>query len=61
MKLVKTKVKENKADILKAYISEIEHYVTFAYLFCMLGIFPLYYNTIIVICQVFIAMGGYIF
>ena len=44
MKLVKTKVKENKMEIIKVYISEIEHYIMFAYLFCMLGVFPLYYK-----------------
>ena len=44
MKLAKTKVKENKAEIIKVYISEWEHYITFAYLSCMLGIFPLYYK-----------------
>ena len=44
MRLVKTKVKENKSEIIKVYISELEHCVTFAYLFCMLGIFPLYYK-----------------
>ena len=44
MKLVKTKVKENKTEIIKVYISEIEHYIMFAYLFCMLGVFPLYYK-----------------
>ena len=44
MKLVKTKVRENKTEIIKVYISEIEHYIMFAYLFCMLGVFPLYYK-----------------
>lgn len=42
MKSPKTKVKE--VETIKVYIEKAEHYVTFAYLFCMLGIFPLFYK-----------------
>ena len=44
MKLVKAKEKVSKAEVLLAGISEMEQYIIFAYLFCMLGIFPLYYK-----------------
>lgn len=44
MKLIKAKEKTSKAEVLLAIISEIEQYIIFAYLFCMLGIFPLYYK-----------------
>lgn len=44
MKLLRSKKKQSKAELVKDYIAEIERYVVFAYLFCMLGIFPLYYK-----------------
>ena len=44
MKLVKNKHKASKLNIAMEYISEIEQYLIFAYLFCMFGIFPLYYK-----------------
>ena len=44
MKLVKAKEKVSKLDIFLVGINEIEQYVLFAYLFCMLGIFPLFYK-----------------
>ena len=44
MKLVKTKEKVSKMDIIWAAIEEVEQYITLAYLFCMLGIFPLFYK-----------------
>ena len=44
MKLIKTKEKVSAMDIFYAGIEEIEHYITLVYLFCMLGIFPLYYK-----------------
>ncbi|MBR5598222.1 MAG: O-antigen ligase family protein [Lachnospiraceae bacterium] len=44
MKLVKKQKKTDKREVIKAYITEVEQYVIFAYLFCMLSIFPLYYK-----------------
>lgn len=44
MKLVKAKEKASKIDIFLVGLNEIEQYVLFAYLFCMLGIFPLFYR-----------------
>ena len=44
MKLVKAKEKVSKIDIFLVGLNEIEQYVLFAYLFCMLGIFPLFYR-----------------
>lgn len=44
MKLEKTKEKVPKIDIFLMGLNEIEHYILFAYLFCMLGIFPLFYK-----------------
>ena len=43
MKQQKAK-QNNKVEIMKANIVEIEQFLTFAYLFCMLGIFPLHYK-----------------
>lgn len=44
MKLVKTKEKVSKLNIFLVGLNEIEQYILFAYLFCMLGIFPLFYK-----------------
>ena len=44
MKLVKAKEKVSKIDIILVGLREIEQYILFAYLFCMLGIFPLFYK-----------------
>lgn len=44
MKLVKAKEKASKIDIFLVGLNEIEQYILFAYLFCMLGIFPLFYR-----------------
>ena len=44
MKLVKKQKKTDKREIIRTYITEAEQYVIFAYLFCMLGIFPLFYK-----------------
>ena len=44
MKLLKTTDKNHKSNVIKTYISEFEQYVIFAYLFCMLGVFPLHYK-----------------
>ena len=44
MKLVKAKEKVSKIDIFLVGLNEIEQYILFAYLFCMLGIFPLFYK-----------------
>ena len=44
MKLEKAKEKVPKIDIFLVGLNEIEHYILFAYLFCMLGIFPLFYK-----------------
>ncbi|MBR3602439.1 MAG: O-antigen ligase family protein [Lachnospiraceae bacterium] len=44
MKLLKTAEKEKRIKIVETYVSELEQYIVFAYLFCMLGIFPLYYK-----------------
>lgn len=44
MKLVKYQKRANKIGIITPYITQIEQYVVFAYLLCMLGIFPLYYK-----------------
>ena len=44
MKRAKTKEKVSKVDVWKGVINEIEQYVIFAYLFCMLCIFPLFYK-----------------
>ena len=46
MKRVRTKEKLSKADVWKVVINEIEQYVIFAYLFCMLCIFPLFYKDV---------------
>ena len=44
MKLLKTSEKGTRIKVVKTYLSELEQYIVFAYLFCMLGIFPLYYK-----------------
>lgn len=44
MKKVKKNDNGKKSEIITEYIKVIEQYVVFAYLFCMLGIFPLYYK-----------------
>ena len=44
MKLVKAKEKMSKTDIFLVGINKVEQYLLFAYLFCMLGIFPLFYK-----------------
>ena len=44
MKLVKAKEKVSKIDIFLVGLNEIEQYILFAYLFCMLGFFPLFYK-----------------
>ena len=44
MKLVKATEKVSKIDIFLVGLNEIEQYILFAYLFCMLGIFPLFYK-----------------
>ena len=44
MKLVKAKEQVSKSDVFLKGINEIEQYVLFAYLFCMFGIFPLFYK-----------------
>ena len=44
MKLVKAKEKVSKIDIFLVGLNEIEQYILFAYLFCMLAIFPLFYR-----------------
>ncbi len=44
MRLIKTKGKSSKLNTVIESISELEQYFIFAYLFSMLGIFPLYYK-----------------
>ena len=44
MKLVKEKEKGVKTNVFVEIITQLEQYIIFAYLFCMLGIFPLYYK-----------------
>ncbi|MBR5316285.1 MAG: O-antigen ligase family protein [Lachnospiraceae bacterium] len=44
MKLIYVESKQQKKINVKAYLSAFEQYIVFAYLFCMLGIFPLYYK-----------------
>ena len=44
MKFVKAKEKVSKADVLGRNINKVKNFVVFAYLFCILGIFPLYYK-----------------
>ena len=44
MKFVKAKEKVSKADAFGKSINKVKNFVVFAYLFCMLGIFPLYYK-----------------
>ena len=44
MKLIKSQKKTSKIDIITSYITQIEQYIVFIYLFCMLGIFPLLYK-----------------
>ena len=44
MKLLKTSERRNQIKIVKTYLSKLEQYIVFAFLFCMLGIFPLYYK-----------------
>ena len=44
MKLAEKKRKTNKVGTFTDYTGEMEQFITNAYLFCMLGIFPLYYE-----------------
>lgn len=44
MKLVKAKTKKKIVNVAIEFTAEIEQYIIFAYLFCMLGIFPLFYK-----------------
>ncbi len=44
MKYIQEKNKKIKTEFIKNYIVVIKQYVVLAYLFCMLGIFPLYYR-----------------
>ena len=44
MKLLKTIEKNYKNNIFRIYLPELEKYAVFSYLFCMLGVFPLYYK-----------------
>ena len=44
MKLLRTTETENKISRIKIRLSECQQYVVFVYLFCMLGLFPLYHK-----------------
>lgn len=44
MKLVKEANKNSKTELITQYVKTAESYVVFAYLLCMLGIFPLFYR-----------------
>ena len=44
MKLIKENSKKRKIESIKEYIIDIEQCIVLIYLFCMLGIFPLYYK-----------------
>ena len=44
MKNVKKNVKGKRIELIKEFLIAIEQYIVVAYLFCMLGIFPLFYK-----------------